>query len=261
MRQIELDELCLNLVEKIRCKSIKTRIIGTTPITNPASKIGQTAVSGSLQMPRIGKAVTFGSAVERDFLLCCRLDHPIIDIVAQPFSILYRHANGSLSRYTPDFLIRRDLSMKPSQFSTGEGEHEWLIVEVKRVKDFLRSNEKDIIRLGAINAWSSENSNRASTFAFDTMFNSPLGERLKYFGRLSIETEDTLARTIPNFIASGFCKTIGEIEDTLVKLGNTQSYARRSLHVAIAKGWIGYSAPRMPVQNDLVECWHEVEGL
>jgi len=212
-------------------------------------------------MPRIQKTVSFGSAVERDFLLSCRLDHPIVDIVSQPFSILYSHQGGPERRYTPDFLIRRDLSIQPSQFSTGEGQHEWLLVEVKRVQDFLRSDEKDIIRLGAMNAWTAVAPNRASTFAFDTMFESPLGERLKYFGRLSSEPDDKLAREIPNFVKSGHCKTIGEIEEFLIKLGFTELESRRSLHIAIARGWLDYSEVRLPIPSDVVECWHEVERL
>lgn len=261
MRQIDRDARCSKLIEEIRCKSAQTLILGTVPVDNPVRKRGQTAASGTLLMPRIHKTVPFGSAVERDFLLTCRLDHPIVDIVSQPFSILYSHEGGPVRRYTPDFLIQRDLSIRPSQFSTGEGEHEWLIVEVKRVQDFLRSDKKDIIRLGAMNAWTAEAPNRASTFAFDTMFDSPLGQRLKYFGRLSSEPEDTLARKIPNLIKSGRCKTIREIEAVLTELGNTQSQARRSLHIAIARGWLGYSAVRLPIPTDIVECWHEVDRL
>ena len=261
MRRIDRDTHCSKLVEEIRCKSAQTLILKTIPVDNPTSKQRQTAASGTLFMPRIHKTVSFGSAIERDFLLSCRLDHPIVDIISQPFSILYSHKGGPIRRYTPDFLIQRDLSIRPSQFSTGEGEHEWLIVEVKRVQDFLRSGEKDIIRLGAMNAWTAEASNRASTFAFDTMFDGPLGERLKYFGRLSSEPEDTLARKIPNLIKFGGYKTIGEIEEVLIELGNNQSQARRSLHIAIARGWLGYSAMRLPMPTDVVECWHEVERL
>ena len=136
-----------------------------------------------------------------------------------------------------------------------------MIVEVKRVQDFLRSDEKDIIRLSAMNAWTAAAPSRASTFAFDTMFEGSLGERLKYFGRLSSEPEDTLAREIPYFVKSGTCKTIGEIEEMLIKLGNTQSQARRSIHIAIARGWLGYAALRLPLLTDVVECWHEVERL
>ena len=261
MKRIDRDARCSKLVEEIRCKSAQTLILGTAPVDNAVSKRGQTAAAGTLLMPRIDKIVPFGSVVERDFLLSCRLDHPIIDIISQPFSILYSHSGGSVQRYTPDFLIRRDLSVRPSQFSTGEGENEWLIVEVKRVQDFLRSGKKDIIRLGAMNAWTAEAPNRDSTFAFDTMFDSPLGERLKYFGRLSSEPEDTLAQQIPYLIKSGRRKTIGEIEEVLIEMGNTQSQARRSLHIAIARGWLGYSALRLPMPTDSLECWHEVERL
>jgi len=65
------------------------------------------AVSGTFPSLKLGRAVSYASSVERDFLFFCEFDLDILTYQEQPFCLTGKLPDGSLHRYTPDFLLTR----------------------------------------------------------------------------------------------------------------------------------------------------------
>jgi hypothetical protein len=65
------------------------------------------AVSGTFPSLKLGRAVTYASSVERDFLFFCEFDPDILTYQEQPFCLTGALPDGSIRRYTPDFLLTR----------------------------------------------------------------------------------------------------------------------------------------------------------
>jgi hypothetical protein len=71
-----------------------------------ASKPGG-AVSGTFPSLKLGRPVGYASSVERDFLFFVEFDCTVVQYQEQPFCLTGELSDGSLHRYTPDFLVHR----------------------------------------------------------------------------------------------------------------------------------------------------------
>ncbi len=71
-----------------------------------ASKPGG-AVSGTFPSLKLGRLVVYASSVERDFLFFAEFDRDILHYQEQPFCLTGELPDGSMHRYTPDFLVHR----------------------------------------------------------------------------------------------------------------------------------------------------------
>ncbi len=72
-------------------------------------KIGPTrrSISGFFSF-RGEESIPYESSLERDFIMLKAADPCVSRIVAQPVQIDFRHDNGRLYKYTPDFLVYYD---------------------------------------------------------------------------------------------------------------------------------------------------------
>lgn len=71
-----------------------------------ASKPGG-AVSGTFPSLKLGRLVGYASSVERDFLFFAEFDRTVVQYQEQPFCLTGELPDGSVHRYTPDFLVHR----------------------------------------------------------------------------------------------------------------------------------------------------------
>ena len=58
-------------------------------------------------MPMRGKSVQYESDLERDFLLALLYDDDVVAVAGQPFTVQCNAADGSATKYTPDFMTVR----------------------------------------------------------------------------------------------------------------------------------------------------------
>ena len=77
------------------------------PVRVLRSHHGQRNFPGWYWSSTLGRRVGFESWVARDHLLALDFDPDVVDIVSQPFWLVWRDGQGEQRRHAPDFLVRR----------------------------------------------------------------------------------------------------------------------------------------------------------
>jgi len=70
------------------------------------------AVSGTFPSLKLRRPVVYASSVERDFLFIAEFDPDIWHYQEQPFCLTGCLSDGSVHRYTPDFLLSRSVGQE-----------------------------------------------------------------------------------------------------------------------------------------------------
>lgn len=218
--------------------------------SRPGSTGKPTAVQGEMFHAKISRRVPFHSSIERDFLLACKLDRRIEDIKSQPFTLSFTtSASSTRMRYTPDYYLKRDLGVYPSQFQMASSAIE-LIVEVKRRADLKFLSESDIERLAAAAFWSKQSPHRDFIIITDDYFLGETGEAIRL---LSGYVEDSATDAALALIA--FCKRSSPLAlsiayDLLTMSGYSRSEAEEAILLSIANGWIETPEFKIPSNGD-----------
>jgi hypothetical protein len=77
------------------------------PVRALRSHHGQRNFPGWYWSSTLGRRVGFESWLARDHLLALDFDPDVVDIVSQPFWLVWRDGQGKQRRHAPDFLVRR----------------------------------------------------------------------------------------------------------------------------------------------------------
>lgn len=73
----------------------------------PVRRIGRSQRSLRGRTVVHGRAVSFESSLERDFLETVDFDDAVVSVFEQPVRLPYRRSNGATGSYVPDFLVKR----------------------------------------------------------------------------------------------------------------------------------------------------------
>ncbi|WP_433523819.1 TnsA-like heteromeric transposase endonuclease subunit [Nocardia pseudovaccinii] len=76
------------------------------PVRSFPSYRGQRNFPGWYWSATLGRRIGFESWVERDHLVALDFDPAVVDLVSQPFRLMWVGGDGGSRRHTPDFLVR-----------------------------------------------------------------------------------------------------------------------------------------------------------
>ena len=95
-----------------------------------------------------GEAVGFESNLERGFLVMCAVDPQVVEVTREPVVIGYENQFTKRGRYTPDFAVRRDLTI-PTCWHLPDVPlaREFELVEVKPAERFRKLAARDYSRI------------------------------------------------------------------------------------------------------------------
>lgn len=195
------------------------------------------AASGYICFPTLEKDIHFESSVERDFLLCCRLDPQIVNVTDQPFSIRFTHRDGKKPlRYTPDFLVEKDFSKPEGQCAIGSPQTRFTLFEVKREKDLKQRKEKSIQYIAAGHKWAEQSADRSFSVMTDKVMFGDFGKYFRLMSGLVIQPFDKTTNMIEAmYSVPGKEPTVGEIIDRLAARNVSHEDAHNAIWKLIAK--------------------------
>lgn len=158
----ELDSSARLVSEVVQHPTMRT-------IQRPGPPFG--SIRGSIYL-RSGQAVLFESLLERRFLDVCRIEPRVVAVDSQPFTLVYRGADGRRRAYTPDFLVRLGPGEAFAFSSSATGLD--LLVEVKP-RRVLRKSYLDLrSRFAAARVWVHQAPARAFLIITDDALNGAI---------------------------------------------------------------------------------------
>lgn len=239
------------ILERALKLSEKVEILELVPSGGADLKRGITAAKGNLVMPTINQEISFGSTAERNFLLACRLDHQVEHIAAQPFTIRFKVAgNSRVRQYTPDYLVRKDLSLAATRVCVGSSQASEVCVEVKRETDLRYMKKQDVERLAAGYAWGKANSDSDFTTFIDPIKASVEKSWINHLGYLAAEPETEASLLLRKCLSADFSMNVWDAWSFLERSGFNTKEAERAVILGIAKGWAELDTIGLPAGND-----------
>ena len=231
-----------NLLETIfwKAREIATQleIVDVVKLEQSVYKHGITAATGKVRLPLTEQDVRFGSTVERNFLLGCRLDHQIVSVEAQPFSIVFNTSNSKqLRQYTPDYYVSKDISLGATKVCIGQHDSEDIIVEIKREADLKYTSEEDIERYAAGIAWADLSLNRDYSFYAMNSVQTTLDKYLERYGHVAGEMDSPASKMLKNCLLADTKMTVEEARQFLTGNGYSSDEIEHGIQIGIAKGW------------------------
>jgi len=239
------------LLERALKLSEKVEILELAPSGGADLKRGITAAKGNLVMPIIKQEISYGSTAERNFLLACRLDHQVEHIVAQPFTIRFKIAGNFRERqYTPDYLVRKDLSLGATRVCVGSSLSSEVCVEVKRETDLRYMKNRDVERLASGFAWGKANADRDFTTFIDPIKASVEMSWINQLGYLAAEPETEASVLLRKCLSVDLSMNVSDAWSFLERSGFDSSQAERAVILGIAKGWAELDIIGFPDGNE-----------
>lgn len=195
------------------------------------------AASGMIRFPKINKDVHFESSVERDFLLCCRLDPQIVNVIDQPFSIRYVSSdNPKPKHYTPDFMIEKDFELPEGQCAIGSASTRFTVFEVKRERDLKRNKTLNALKFAVGYKWAGHSADRSFSVMTDNELFGDFGKYFRLMSGLSMLPHDEVCQRIEfMFHRAGGYPNVGQIVDELTAKGISKSDAHNAIWTMIGK--------------------------
>ena len=226
------------LLERALKLSEKVEILELAPSGGAELRRGITAAKGSLWMPIISQEISYGSTAERSFLLACRLDHQVEHIAAQPFSIRFKIAGSHRERkYTPDYLVRKNLSLGASRVCIGSSLASAVCVEVKRETDLRYMKRPDVERLAAGYAWGKSSADSDFTTYIDPIEGSDEKFWISHLGYLAAEPETAASLLLRKCLSVDLSMNVSDAWSFLERSGFDKNEVERAVILGIAKGW------------------------
>lgn len=209
-----------------------------------------TAVKGQVSFRGRNLNVDYHSSVERDFVLACRLDKNVTDVESQPFSLSFLTKGKTDSRiYTPDYYLKRDMRIGPSQFQISPKCAE-IIIEVKRRSDLQYISNSDVERLAAGAYWAMQDPLRDFLIVTDDFFIGEKGEAIRLLSGYAGEPLSNAARTLIDLCKRSSPLRLGVAYDLLTMSGYTLEDAEEAVLVSIANGLIETAEFKIPSSKD-----------
>lgn len=195
------------------------------------------AASGMIRFPKLDKDVHFESSVERDFLLCCRLDPQIVNIIDQPFSIKYVSTENSKHKhYTPDFMIEKDFTLPEGQCAIGSASTRFTVFEVKRERDLKRNKPLNALKFAVGYKWAGQSADRSFSLMTDTELLGDFGKYFRLMSGLSMLAHDETCQQIESmYNRPGGYPKVGQIVDELTAKGISKSDTHNAIWTMIGK--------------------------
>lgn len=237
LRQFWIDTMIAEtMIRQAEELSLSTEVCEIGASAGPSARRGKTAMKGELFLPLTQQFVTYGSAIERDFLLKCRLDHEICSVTAQPLSITFLDSIGQTRSYTPDYLVEKKFGEGSSWYSVASELSKLSLVEVKRREDFKRFKAGDLERLAAGFA---VGNNTEYDFCVD--FGLDDGSRLSAlvarYAHLANEKEDEACTAFKKCLSADLEISVQDALAWLKPIAASEAHAMTALYVGLAKGW------------------------
>ena len=243
MREVILEK-AMTLASEIDILEVTAPKSGTAPLT---------AVTGEIRVPHDGLDIPFSSNVELSFLQACRMDSQIDFVKHQPFSIIFKSANGRKTRtYTPDYYVRKSILKPKSQYRIAVGSPTEILVEVKREEDLRYIKEEDITRFGSAIAWAKKDPKRHFLLFLDTDLSGEMGQRIKRLSNLLDQQETRAARHLKITMKDMSLPTVAEIISFLQFSGFTEAQATDAIWIGLSHGWLGTGTPTIPKKSDRI---------
>lgn len=223
-----------------RAREIATKleIVDVVKLEHSAFKHGITAATGKVRLPLTEQDVRYGSTVERNFLLGCRLDHQVISVETQPFSIVFNTGKSKkLRQYTPDYYVSKDTSLGATKVCIGQFDSEDIIVEIKRETDLRYTSEDDIERYAAGIAWADLSPNRDYLFYAMNSVQTALDKFLERYGHIAGEMDTPASKALKRCLLADTKMTVKEARQFLTGNGYAFDEIEHGIQIGIAKGW------------------------
>lgn len=197
------------------------------------------ATRGYVDIQQSGNKVYFESAVERDFLLACKLDRQIINVTSQPISIKFREVeNGATRHYTPDYLVEKDASLPLGQFSIGASAASTCLFEVKREQDLDRGGDDALRRIAAGYLWASSADDRSFSVITDTELNSQFGRHIRLLSSMVALPLSETSNALIIYMEKKQTATPTHIKKYFLQKGCDPSSITDAIWSLVAKGFL-----------------------
>ena len=190
--------------------------------------------------------------------MSCKLDKQITFIESQPFSISFNSYNNEKDRtYTPDYYIRRDLGLKPSQFTLSTAASE-IIIEVKRIADLKYLSDRDVERLAAAAVWAMQSDERDFLIITDGFFTSEKGETIRLLAGFVEVPITSAAQALLDILNRSSPIEVNTAYELLTIAGYSLAEAEEAMLLSMANGWLETETFKIPSESDKLY-WRDVD--